>query len=72
MNIPEGATHEWDPKDGPMTLPMFGGSITRLSFYKKIDGVWWVFSDTTGWRKSGNDSQWFEEETKLGFFKEIN
>jgi hypothetical protein len=66
MNIPEGSTHEWVP-DGPD--PHY---LTRLRFYKKIADEWWVFSDTTGWRRTLNGSKWFEEETKLGFFKEIN
>jgi len=69
--MPEGATHIWDPNDGPMVIPMLGGTLTRLSYYKKIKRTWYVWSDVTGWRKTGNTKDWFKEETKLGFFKEI-
>lgn len=68
-NIPEGATHQWKPNDGPMLV----GNVVRLGYYKKCEDedYWMVYSPLTGWRKTANDLVWFAEETRLGFFKEI-
>lgn len=66
-SIPSDATHEWQPNDGYRNP----GTI-RLRFYKKdVNNEWLVFSDVTGWRKTTNPQEWFDEETKLGFFKDI-
>ena len=61
-NTPEGATHIWT----------WAWSRTRgqgvLCFYKFVDGAWWVYSDVTDWRLSGNDAAWFQEEFKAELF----
>lgn len=67
MNIPEGATHIWEPNDGWKGPP----NINRLYYYKLVDGERWVYSPITDWRPSCNGPEWFETETKEGFFKEI-
>ena len=65
-DTPESATHVWDPKDG------FESTwVKRLHLYKKIEGVWMVYSNYTGWRLAANNAEWFDEETRQGFFKEI-
>ncbi len=46
--------------------------FAQLSEYKKVDGQWWVYSDITGWRKSNNDDEWFDMETKEGYFVSRN
>lgn len=68
-NIPEGATHQWVPDDY-----YYNPFVIRLKYYRiQEDGdAWMVYSDLTGWRFSSNSPEWFEEETKLGYFKEIN
>ena len=66
--IPNGATHHWTA-----ALPIYHGGIVenQLSFYKKVNDEWWVYSNITGWRVSQNPPEWFEEETRLGYFQEI-
>lgn len=66
VTIPEGATHVWTyAVDNPK---IFGWYAHRLAYYKQVEGEWWVYSEVTGWRKSGNDASWFNEETAEGFF----
>lgn len=38
----------------------------------KVDKWWEVYSPITGWRLSMNNQEWFDNETKKGYFKEIN
>lgn len=68
MTIPKGTTHQWVPEDG-FHHPM----IQRLRYYHKDESGygWMVYSEITGWRHSKNTLKWFETETELGFFKEI-
>ena len=64
----EKATHIWEPND-----EYHNPYVIRLHYYRKnSDGQWEVFSKITGWRLSSNDAKWFEEETRQGFFKELN
>lgn len=70
MKTPKGATHIWtEAVENPLPA-MYG--ITTLSYYKKVDDEWWVYSPESGWRKSRNDQQWFDSETEEGIFKEIH
>ena len=59
-NTPKGATHIWTR----------GWKRTRghgvLCFYKLAGSTWWVYSDVTGWRLSGNDEEWFKTEILEG------
>lgn len=65
---PKDATHVWTDA---ITNPVIAG-CHRLAFYKKSSkGEWAVYSPITGWRLSQNPSEWFEEETKQGFFIKI-
>lgn len=58
------ATHKWTEN----TVTTW---YTQLFLYKRYKGQWWVFSDKTGWRPSGNDKAWFKEEKKLGYFVKL-
>lgn len=60
------ATHVWDPQDG-----FCDPYVRRLHLYRKDEDVWMVYSPITGWRLAANPAEWFEEETRQGFFKEI-
>ena len=66
--IPEGATHEWTPAESGRWAFV---TYHQLRYYKKVAEDWWVWSGVTGWRQSGNDLYWFENETEQGFFKEL-
>lgn len=62
------ATHIWS--EGGLRGCWFGG-VEALSLYKYVDSEWWVFSSKTGWRKSKNNSNWFSEEQRLGYFRKL-
>lgn len=65
---PADATHVWTPA---ISTPWFGGTIFRRAYYKKIGKTWLSFNVHGVWVVSGNDDDWFDEETRLGYFVPI-
>lgn len=69
MSIPKGTTHVWTPAVDHPTDPTWW--VRRLPYFKKVKGIWWVYSNASGWRMTGNQPEWFAEEKKQGYFVTI-
>ena len=69
MNIPKGTTHVWTPA---VEKEVIGMGWHRRAFYKLVDNTWKSYSKVhEAWCKSANDSDWFNKETKEGYFVSI-
>lgn len=69
LDAPDIATHVWTPAVDTSVIRISAVvSAHRLAYFRKDeDGKWQVFSPRTGWRVSGNDAEWYDEEIKQGY-----
>lgn len=66
--IPKEATHKWTPAED---VPMVDNVFRRI-YYRKVGPTWFSYSLDGHWLQSKNDQSWFNAETELGYFVEIN
>ena len=61
---PPDATHEWT---AAREIPY----VFQRRYYKKVNDIWYSYTHHNTWEETNNPKEWFDEEIKLGYFKEI-
>lgn len=72
--IGAGSVKPESPKDSATLMWTHGDESPNDSFwfkrkyYKQVDGAWYSLNAWDEWVPSSNNKEWFEKETKEGFF----